>query len=247
LRHSENRLQFAARYLNAVRIGSTALDNWLRNLRPGDEPTPPNRCASCPRQARCFEDRVHPFSSQRITGTRHEAQQCHLTLRWAARIWSCAPADSLIQYSPPTRADCSPGRTTMMLVSEWHGWMSMEVSGRLRTSLDGSRAGYQMDCKCMTRKGRARLMHSRTPSDTPKRLKLIDPTAFGPNADVGSMPAWVARRVRFRISPSDQYFKKQAARSCGSGIDGRPMGRAADDVGLKSDPPDRLSQRMRDY
>jgi hypothetical protein len=55
LRQNENRLQFVARYLNAVRVGSTALDAWFGNLRDGDEPTPPIRCASCPREAKCFE------------------------------------------------------------------------------------------------------------------------------------------------------------------------------------------------
>lgn len=55
LRQSENRLQFAARYLNAVRNGSTALDAWFKNQKPEDEPTPPIWCNSCPRQTKCFE------------------------------------------------------------------------------------------------------------------------------------------------------------------------------------------------
>lgn len=55
LRNSEGRLQFAARYLNAVRVGSTSLDTWFRNQRAADEPTPPIQCATCPREARCFE------------------------------------------------------------------------------------------------------------------------------------------------------------------------------------------------
>jgi hypothetical protein len=55
LRESEKRLQFAARYLAAVRAGPAALDGWLFEVREGHDLAPPNRCETCPRQDSCFD------------------------------------------------------------------------------------------------------------------------------------------------------------------------------------------------
>jgi hypothetical protein len=55
LRHGETRLQFAARYLNAVRSGPAELDAWLDKRRAGEDEAIPNRCNTCPRQPACFD------------------------------------------------------------------------------------------------------------------------------------------------------------------------------------------------
>ncbi|MFS2108094.1 hypothetical protein ACCC88_00275 [Sphingomonas sp. Sphisp140] len=54
LRESDNRRQFAVRYLSAVRSGPAALERWLVDARDDHTLAPPNRCESCPRQDQCF-------------------------------------------------------------------------------------------------------------------------------------------------------------------------------------------------
>lgn len=45
--------QFAARYLNAVRLGPEAIDRWSDRASPGEDP--PSSCASCIHQAQCHD------------------------------------------------------------------------------------------------------------------------------------------------------------------------------------------------
>jgi energy-coupling factor transporter ATP-binding protein EcfA2 len=47
LRHRDSRLSFVARYLAAVRVGSTALDRWRERRREEPGLAPPNRCDQC--------------------------------------------------------------------------------------------------------------------------------------------------------------------------------------------------------
>lgn len=54
LRDGENRLQFAVRYLSAVRAGPAALEQWFVEARDDHTLPPPNRCDTCPRREMCF-------------------------------------------------------------------------------------------------------------------------------------------------------------------------------------------------
>ncbi|MFO1431287.1 MAG: protein DpdH [Candidatus Competibacteraceae bacterium] len=45
--------KFAARYLNAVRIGLKRLQQWHQQLTPGDHPVAPSACAECQHQSIC--------------------------------------------------------------------------------------------------------------------------------------------------------------------------------------------------
>ena len=50
---SETLSEFAALYLNAVRLGRARIDAWHETAGPGDKP--PSKCADCPYQAECHE------------------------------------------------------------------------------------------------------------------------------------------------------------------------------------------------
>lgn len=67
----ERLAQFAARYLNAVRMGSEELRHWHAQ---NAEAEPPNHCALCPHQAQCHEGfgdeteiGLYPFTSQSLS------------------------------------------------------------------------------------------------------------------------------------------------------------------------------------
>ena len=53
LRQSETRVAFNARYLNAVRVGAEALNQWRSSLQSRGVTPPPNACESCPVQFGC--------------------------------------------------------------------------------------------------------------------------------------------------------------------------------------------------
>lgn len=54
MREPEKRRQFAARYLSAVRSGTSELEKWLPEVRQLPGTPAPNPCEFCPRQEECF-------------------------------------------------------------------------------------------------------------------------------------------------------------------------------------------------
>jgi hypothetical protein len=53
LRQTDDRLAFAARYMNATRAGKDALDAWRPKVQQDRHAPPPNRCLACPVRPAC--------------------------------------------------------------------------------------------------------------------------------------------------------------------------------------------------
>lgn len=75
LRARDDRLAFAARYLNATRAGVKRLQDWRDAVNADRKVPPPNRCADCPHQAPCHDvfgavDKMglYPFAPNAIEG-----------------------------------------------------------------------------------------------------------------------------------------------------------------------------------
>ncbi len=69
----EGLAKFAARYLNAVRIGPEKLKAWHQKLRLGENATPPNACFECPYQGICHQGfgavetyGLYPFNTEAL-------------------------------------------------------------------------------------------------------------------------------------------------------------------------------------
>lgn len=89
--------KFAARYLNAVRVGPEKLQDWHNRLQPHENATPPNACDNCAHRTICHEGfgafegyGLYPFNKEALWNMARRAdnnlEQCFIPRRFLTTV-----------------------------------------------------------------------------------------------------------------------------------------------------------------